>query len=77
MKKIGTNDGVIEVDSIIAMGVKEENAVFKILFICKDNSVHVFDEYPTLEKAERYFYDLRAKLEHGRDLKLPANFMLV
>lgn len=79
-KTIGTkNDGVIDADSIVAMGVSEdkENSVFKIVFICMDGNKHVFAEYPTLEKAERYFYDLAMKFEYWRrPVKLPENFLL-
>lgn len=72
-RTIGTqNDGVIDVDSIVAMGISEdkENSVFKIVFICMDGNKHVFAEYPTLEKAERYFYDLAIKFEY---LRRPLN----
>ena len=64
--------GCVEVDSILGVGIAESKSGFTIEFLCTDG-VHVFAEYPTLEKAERYFCDLVMKIEHTRK---SSNFLL-
>lgn len=56
----------IDVDSIIGIFVVECEQTFKIRFLCYDD-VYDFAEYATLEKVERYFYDLFIKLKYTHD----------
>lgn len=63
MKTIETVDGRVAISSILGVGINERKNVFAIELLCTDG-VHIFANYPTLEKAERYFRDLLIKINH-------------
>ena len=73
MKIIGTVDGCVAINSILGVGIAEREETFNIELLCTDG-IHVFAEYSTLEKAERYFRDLLIKINHTQ--RQETNFLL-